>query len=216
VAAQDLHLKWKRGTPSWPGGTPTQNPPGSFPGASGSGSSTTNFRQAVTGSGVANNGSLVMTFEFTGSKPELEKAWWTYTNSLTDLGSTAQPLHVVDPKINEWAMVPATGDGVLAVTIDRSRSFFQTTPGDSGLVTAQKFAQFIDQLPFGDVMSRAASSVTYNGLSYSDDADNLIVQVMRQDTTQPVTISTVPEPTSLAALAVTTLLFRRRRRGHLS
>ena len=108
VAAQDLHLKWKRGTPSWPGGTPTQNPPGSFPGASGSGSSTTNFRQAVTGSGVANNGSLVMTFEFTGSKPELEKAWWTYTNSLTDLGSTAQPLHVVDPKINEWAMVPAS------------------------------------------------------------------------------------------------------------
>ena len=210
--AQDLHLKWKKGTPTWPGGAPTQDPAGTFPGASGSGTAATNFRQAFTGSGVANGSSLVMTFEFTGTKPELDKAWWTFTNSLTDLGTNAKPLKVVDAKINDWAMVPATGDGVLAVTIDRTRSLFQTAPGDSGQVTAMKFAQFIDALPFGDMMRLAGNQVTYNGLAYSDDLDNLVVDVLHQDSTQPVTISSVPEPTSLAGLLAAAVLVRRRRR----
>jgi hypothetical protein len=161
---------------------------------------------------VANGSSLVMTFEFTGTKPELDKAWWTFTNSLTDLGTNAKPLKVVDAKINDWAMVPATGDGVLAVTIDRTRSLFQTTPGDSGQVTAMKFAQFIDSLPFGDMMRLAGNQVTYNGLAYSDDLDNLVVDVLHQDSSQPVTISSVPEPTSLAGLLAVAVLVRRRRR----
>ena len=209
--AQDLHLKWKKGTPTWPGGTPTQDPANTFPGASGSGTKDTNFRKAFTGTGVAKDGSVVITFEFDGTKPELKEATWTYTNSLTDLGADSKPLKVVDPKINEWAMVPATGDGALAVTIDRTRSLFQTTPGDSGLVTAQKFAQFIGELPFGDMMGLADNQVTYNGLSFSDDVDNLVVDVLRQDSTQPVSITSVPEPASLAALALTVVLARRRR-----
>jgi hypothetical protein len=213
--AQDLHLKWKKGTPTWPGGTPTQDPANTFPGASGSGTKDTNFRKAFTGTGVAKDGSVVMTFEFTGTKPELKEAIWTYTNSLTDLGADSKPLKVVDPKINEWAMVPATGDGVLAVTIDRTRSLFQTTPGDSGLATAQKFAQFIDALPFGDMMGLADNSVTYNGLSFSDDMDNLVVDVLSQDSSQPVTIASVPEPAALAGLLFGPALLLARRRGRV-
>jgi hypothetical protein len=210
--AQDLHLKWKKGTPTWPGGAPTQDPANTFPGASGSGTSTTNFRKAFTGTGVANDGSLVMTFEFTGTKPVLEKAWWTFNNSLETLGADAKPLKVVDAMKNEWAMTPASGDGLVAVTIDRVRSVFQTTPGDTGVATAQKFAQFVSTLPFGDVMALADNSVTYNGLSFSDDMDNLIVDVMRQDSTQPLSVTSVPEPSGLAGLALASVLLARRRR----
>lgn len=209
--AQDLHLKWKKGVPTWPGGAPTQDPANTFPGASGSGTANTNFRKAFTGTGVANNGSVVMTFEFTGTKPVLEKAWWTFNNSLETLGDDAKPLKVVDPKKNEWVMAPATGDGLLAVTIDGTRSFFETTAGDTGQATAARFAQFIGAMPYGDVMEFANNQVTYNGLSYGDRVDNLVVDVLRQDSTQPVAVSVVPEPTALAALAMAPLLSRRRR-----
>jgi hypothetical protein len=216
--AQDLHLNWE-GKVSWPGtGVPNQSPANTFRAAHGNGTAMVGFAQGQTGDGVPAQvppASVVIDFEYTGQKPVLTEAWWTFTNSTTNMGTDAVRLKATPGKINQWALVPATGDGVLAVTIDRTQSLFQTTSGDDGVATALRFAQFIDSLPFGNVLDLSGNQISYTGLSYSDDMPNVAVQIVHQDSTQPVTLGTVPEPACVAGMSigVASLTRRRGRRG---
>jgi hypothetical protein len=218
--AQDLHLKWE-GDVSWPGtGTPPQQPANTFAAAHGNGSSSVGLAMAQTGTGVpvqAPAASVVIDFHYTGPKPVLTEAWWTFTNSTTELELPGMPspirLKVSPGKTNEWAMAPATGDGVLAVTLDDVVTQFYTVSGETGAQTAARFGALIDSTPFGEVLSLNDSRISFNGHSYNDLSPNIAVEIIQQDTTQPVIVTDVPEPAAAGSiLSLTAVALARRRK----
>jgi hypothetical protein len=212
--AKDLHIEWE-GNVSWPGtGVPPQNPGNAFAAAHGNGSNFVGLAQGQTGNGVPNMSDVVLDFHYSGQKPVISKAWWTFTNSTTAMELPGMPapirLQMIRGKVNEWAMTPATGNGLLAVTIDNTQNLFSPVSGDDGIMTAYRFGQFIESLEYGEVLSLNHSKISYNGISYSDDFPNIDVQVLQQDSTQAVTVSTVPEPATLLCVAGLAVLVRRR------
>ena len=216
--ALDLHLKFNKPV-TWTGDTPKQNPTETFKRATPANNPTVGLAKGpgTEGTGVPKDKSVTIEFNYEGTKPKLKQAWWTFTNNHVVPANSEQgavPLRVVDELKNEWAMTPATGDGLVAVTIDRFQSIFRPTPGDDGAESAARFAQFISAMPYGDVLDFTGGQVIYTGRSYSDDMNNVIVDVLRQDSTQPVDVAQVPEPCLSAAMLVgPSLLLGRRRRS---
>lgn len=197
--ANDLHIEFSRTVTFHPNandpGTPIQDPTGTFKNASGSGASTVNLAEGVSGTGVANGASVTITVDWpSGSEPNLRSARWTKSNTLSPgrndwLGN---PLRF-DRANNTWVMNTATGNGQYIVMIDQVPYPFQTISGADGMITAMMFADFIRSLPFGDVLAQIDNSVLFTGNSLSD-GPNVEFIVIQQDLTQPVMSELIPSP----------------------
>jgi len=205
--ATDLHIEFNKAVTFHPNpadpGTPIQDPPGTFKEASGSGSTTVNLAAGVTGSGVDTGDAVVLTFDWGGGSkpPQIKRAYWTKGNTLRPgrddrLGGALR----FDDAENTWVMNPATGNGQYLVIIDHTPYFFHTTPGDDGVITAMKFAAFIDSLPFGQLLEIQGNTVRYTGNAYGD-GPNIIMEVLQQDITQPVQVQMLPHPVAPDFLA---------------
>ncbi len=203
--ADDLHIEFKRAVTFHPNpddpGTPIQDPTGTFKNANGSGSSTVDLAEGVTGTGVAAGANVVITVDGgSGNEPEVKSARWTKSNTLSPgrgdyLGL---PLHF-DQAENSWVFNPATGNGQYMVVIDLIPYFFYTVAGADGIMTAMMFAAFIDSLPYGDVLFLEGNSVVYTGNSIGIQP-NIEFIVIQEDLTQPVMHQIIPQPTPILNL----------------
>jgi hypothetical protein len=217
--ATDLHIWFDRTRPpvTFPPnpddpGTPIQNPKGTFKEASGSGTWRVNLAKGIDGgTGVANGNSLILTFDFPGpGVPTVRCARWTQGGDGTiESNPRLWPKGVKwlgkelkkKKNKNEWVMVPATGDGHIAVTIDGITYDFFSTAGASAAATAAAFAGFINGIPLGTVLAFSENSVTYAAEVYGID-DPITVEVITQDSTQPVTITTLPAEGCIPSLTL--------------
>jgi len=200
--ASDLHIEFD-GPVSWPAGNPNQTPPGTFATSNGNGTQNVDLAEGFTGTGVGPGGSVVVSLDFGANKPpKVKKAWWTKGNTLTPAESdsinvrdTGTNRHLLreDPKIrNSWVMAPATGNGLVHVVIDGVPHPFQPLPGDDGVATAERFADFLEATQFGTALFEG-KAVCYSTSHIREGQPHQIL-ILQQDETQTMTTGLSPTP----------------------
>jgi hypothetical protein len=167
--------------PSHPSDATSSDPPDAFQEGTGNGSTSIELEQGD-GNGVAAGGCVSIKLGYQINQPPQITTWWWTSNGV----SISQILTKMNFQ-NIWATNPASGDGHITVTTGQASYDFFSSSGDEGMATAQKFATFMLNVPAGEVLSVSGTAVMYSDGAFESET-NIAVQVLSQDTTQPVTV----------------------------
>ncbi|NNC95563.1 MAG: T9SS type A sorting domain-containing protein [Chitinophagales bacterium] len=189
--AKDLHIEFQRST-----NYVSQTPANSFENQNGDGTSRQNFGQG-TGTGVPAGGSIKIKVSWpSGSTPKVKKAWWTNSGDEDKINKSDKIGNYLkfDRASGEFVNANATGNGQYMITAQGIPYMFQQTPGDLPSQSAAKFATFIDNIDIGAVLALNGNVVDFT-IYDLDNPNNIDIQIVQMDLTQPFIFQTMPMPT---------------------
>ncbi len=197
VNAKDIHIKFNRPVIKYPpnpnpnNDPTTQSPSGTFPlcaGGTAPGTSTIDMG-AGAGAGVPPNGSITLTFNYSGNQvPTIVKWWWTSDGDVD--GSTGQLGVEKKGKKNcfSFGTNPSTGNGAIELIVDNTPHTFNVPPGLTGDLTATAFEGFVNAIPFA-VAVRDNNNVSVTTNAYGDGSPGeFSASIISNDATQNITL----------------------------
>jgi hypothetical protein len=192
--AKDFHVKFSPPPISPP--PIAWSPGGAFPNAVIGGNGIDFYGN---GAGIASGSAFSLTATFAGRNPgHVLEYWWTKDGSSANMNNLTNILgnkHGQQKRGKfDFAMIPSTGNGTIAITVLSDLHVFQIPPNVTGDITAQQFAAFIMAIPFGVVESDLANiptipnEVTIYFTTFDGTDPNFTVNI-NQDITQQTTFT---------------------------